>query len=222
MDVAKLVLEYIRALVWPATLLTVLLIFRKELAVLIARLRKAALPGGVTLDFPEEVQAALSLSEEVRKAQKPPEEKRGPALPLNEVNARLLSLKLQPSPSGLDFSYYRNLAEQDPNLALAGLRMEVETMARNLAVGFNVTLGVRDSAGRLLRRLLQAGAITSLQAELGESILNLCNQALHGTRVSRSEAEAVIDIAEILREQYVSWLSWGFSDGWQPKIAGGS
>lgn len=222
MDIAKLVLEYVRALVWPATVLVVLLLFRKELAALLVRLRKAALPGGVTLDFPEEVQAARSLSEEVRKAQKSPEQKRGPALPLNEVNARLLSLKLQPSPSGLDFSYYRTLAEQDPNLALAGLRMEVETMARNLAVGFKVTLGTRDSAGRLLRRLLQAGAVTSKQVELGESILNLCNQALHGTRVSLSEAEAVIDVAEVLREQYISWLSWGFPDGWQPKIASGS
>jgi len=217
MDIAKLVLEYIRAFVWPVTLVAALALFRKELAVLLARLRKAALPGGVTLDFPEEVQAARSLSEEVRKAQKPPEQKRGPALPLNEVNARLLSLKLQPSPSGLDFSYYRTLAEQDPNLALAGLRMEMETMARNLAVGFNVALSARDSAGSLLRRLRQAGAITSEQAELGESILNLCNQALHGTRVSLNEAEAVIDIAEVLRQQYISWLSWGFPDGWQPK-----
>jgi hypothetical protein len=221
MDIAKLVLEYVRALVWPSTLIAVLLLFRNELAVLLARLRKAALPGGVTLDFPEEVRAARSLSEEVRKAQKPPEQTRGPALPLNEVNARLLSLKLQPSPSGLDFSYYRALAEQDPNLALAGLRMEVETMARNLAVGFSVTLGARDSAGSLLRRLLQAGAVTSQQAELGETILNLCNQALHGTRVSLTEAEAVIDVAGVLREQYISWLSWGFTDGWQPKSASG-
>jgi hypothetical protein len=59
--------------------------------------------------------------------------------------------------------------------------------------------------------------MTARQAKLGESILSLCNQAVHGTRVSLAEAESVIETADVLREQYVDWLSWGFQDGWQPK-----
>jgi hypothetical protein len=193
-----------------------LVLFRKDLTVLLARLRKAGLPGGVMLDFQEQIQAAQSLSVEVRNEQTPTEEPRRPVLPINELNERLIELKLQPSPSGLDFTFYRTLASQDPNLALAGLRMELETMARNLASGFNVPIEARDGAGRLLRRLLRAGAITPQQAELGESILSLCNQAVHGTRVSLAEAESVIETADVLREQYVNWLSWGFEDGWRP------
>ena len=216
MEIAKLILEYVRTLVWPATLVTVIVLFRVDLIALLARLRKAALPGGVTLDFQEEVEAAESLSAEVRKEQRAREERRAP-LPLNELNERLLSLKLQPSPSGLDFGFYKTLAKQDPNLALAGLRMELETMARNLAAGFNVPLNAREGVGRLLPRLLEAGAITAQQAKLGESIVSICNQAVHGTRVSLSEAEKVIDVADTLREQYIRWLSWGFPDGWQPK-----
>src|ERR1035437_7597300 len=170
MEIARLVLDYVRTLVWPATLVTVIVLFRVDLIALLARLRKAALPGGVTLDFQEEVEAAESLSAEVRKEQSAQEERRAP-LPLNQLNERLLSLKLQPSPSGLDFGFYRTLAKQDPNLALAGLRMELETMARNLAAGFNVPLNAREGLGRLLPRLLEAGAITAQQAKLGESIV---------------------------------------------------
>ena len=216
MDIARLVLDYVRTLVWPATLVTVIVLFRVDLIALLARLRKAALPGGVTLDFQEEVEAAESLSAEVRKEQGAQEGRRAP-LPLNELNERLLSLKLQPSPSGLDFGFYRTLAKQDPNLALAGLRMELETIARNLAAGFNLPLNAREGVGRLLPRLLQAGAITAHQAKLGESIVSICNQAVHGTPVLQNEAEKVIDLADTLREQYIRWLSWGFPDGWQPK-----
>jgi hypothetical protein len=160
MQIARLVLDYVRTLVWPATLVTIIVLFRVDLIALLARLRKAAFPGGVTLDFQEEVEAAESLSAAVRKEQSVQEERRAP-LPLNELNERSLSLKLQPSPSGLDFGFYRSLAKQDPNLALAGLRMELETMARNLAAGFNVPLNAREGLGRLLPRLLEAGAITA-------------------------------------------------------------
>ena len=216
MEIARLVLDYVRTLVWPATLVTIIVLFRVDLIALLARLRKAALPGGVTLDFQEEVEAAESLSAAVRKEQSVQEERRAP-LPLNELNERSLSLKLQPSPSGLDFGFYRTLAKQDPNLALAGLRMELETMARNLAAGFNVPLNAREGLGRLLPRLLEAGAINAQQAKLGESIVSICNQAVHGTPVLQSEAEKVIDVADTLREQYIRWLSWGFQDGWEPK-----
>jgi hypothetical protein len=216
MQIARLVLDYVRTLVWPATLVTIIVLFRVDLIALLARLRKAAFPGGVTLDFQEEVEAAESLSAAVRKEQSVQEERRAP-LPLNELNERSLSLKLQPSPSGLDFGFYRSLAKQDPNLALAGLRMELETMARNLAAGFNVPPNAREGLGRLLPRLLEAGAINAQQAKLGESIVSICNQAVHGTPVLQSEAEKVIDVADTLREQYIRWLSWGFQDGWEPK-----
>lgn len=92
--------------------------------------------------------------------------------------------------------------------------MELEVMARNLAKRFNFKYDKMDGPGRILRRLREAGAITLQQAELGESILRLCNAALHGTSVSL-EAKSVISVADILREQFLDWLSWGFPDGWK-------
>jgi len=124
----------------------------------------------------------------------------------------MLNFGLQPSPTGLELSHYRILAEQVLNLALAGLRMEVEIMLKNLSKGFKVTLGKRDSIGIIIRKLEKKESITYRQAELVGAVIQLCNAAVHGTKVLSSQAEEILDIAEILRDEYVSWLSWGFQD----------
>lgn len=220
---AKLVLALVQAIAWPLTVLIIAFGFRKELVTIIGRLKKADLPGGVSLDFAEEVAEARQLSREVE-AQPLPKPSLAPkaqlpSIPLTEANARMLSLGLQPSPSGLDLDHYRNLAAQDPNVALAGLRIEIEILARNLAKGFNVPVSSRDSGSRLLRKLLEARAITEDQWKLLQKVLRLCNAAVHGSPVSKEQADSVIGAGEVLVQQYLEWLGWGFSDGWEPAKA---
>ena len=212
MEIARLVLEYLKALAWPLVALTIAMLFRHEVRALLARMRKAALPGGVSLDFEEEIQEAKLLSEKVEASVK---EKR-PSIPLSEANARMLQLGLRPSPSGLDISYYRDLASQDPNLALAGLRIEFDVLLRNLAQGFKIEVSPGASGSRLARALHEAGALTDEQMELMQKVIRLTNAASHGRPVSLEEALTVIGIAEVLAGQYLSWLSWGFPDGWAP------
>ena len=137
--------------------------------------------------------------------------------PLTEANARLLALGLQPSPSGLDMSYYRRLAEQDPNLSLAGLRIELDILAKNLARGFDVSAEGRESGARLLKRLYEEGALTPEQLRLALKVWQLSSIAVHGQPVSKEEANDLLDAADVLADQYISWLSWGFPDGWEPK-----
>ena len=139
---------------------------------------------------------------------------------MTEANARLIRLGLRPSPSGLDMTYYRELAEQDPNLALAGVRIELDVQARNLAKGFKVPIGEHDSGGRLLRKLYDSDAIDAEQMQLAMKILSVCSAAVHGNPVSREAAAAVIAIAQVLADQYRDWLSWGFEDGWKPSSDG--
>ena len=217
MEIARLVLKYVEALAWPAVAVFGLLLFRQPLAAILQRLRVAGLPGGVSLDFDREVRDAQALSRDVAKAPPRTPPPSTPMLPVTEANARMLTLSLQPSPSGLDMNRYFELAQQDPNLALAGLRMEIDILARNLAKGFKLDVSPRDSAGALLRRLLDRNAITADQYGLAQKIVRLCNAAVHGMRVSREEAEAVIDAAKVLAKDYLEWLSWGFDDGWTPR-----
>src|SRR5579863_7443515 len=217
MEIAKLVLEYVKALIWPITVLTLSLLFRREVKRLFARLRKAVLPGGVSLDLQEEVQEVKQLSEKIQSTPTSDKSRSTPGIPLTEANARMMKLGLAPMLSGLDIAYYRAKAETDPVLALAGLRIDLETMMRNVALGFKVKLASSGPIPRLLARIQEAGAITSDQMQLAQKIFNVCNQAMHGRFVSREEAEEVIKAAEVLFGHYLAWLSWGFDDDWKPK-----
>jgi len=138
-----------------------------------------------------------------------------PTIPLTEANRRILELGLQPSPSGLDISYYREMAERDPNLALAGLRIEIDILARNLAKGFKVDISERDSGIRLLRKLQSANAITREQMELTKIVFQLTSAAVHGEIITQGEANSVLDIADVLAEHYLAWLSWGLIDDFE-------
>src|SRR5579859_1537285 len=157
MEIAQLVLEYIKALVWPVFAFVCVILFRSSIAGLVPRLKNAEFPGGVKFDFQGAIEEAQQLKKEILAAPKsldahPKTEK---PIKQTEANARMIALGLQPSPSGLDLGYYRALADQDPNIALAGLRMELEILGRNLSKGFNIPLSPRDgSAMGIFRKLL--------------------------------------------------------------------
>lgn len=219
MELAKLVLEYIKALLWPLVFLAMIFILRPYIGELVGIIRriKSASFAGVKFDWNQEIREAKSISSNMPPISRPPSKEGVPLIPLNEVNSRMIDLGLSPSPSGLDPEHYSRLADQDPNLALAGIRMELEIMSRNLAKGFNVTIDSHDSAAGIFRALLNANAVTIEQFELAQKILRVCNEAIHGAIVSREEAIEVIDIAEVLAQPYISWLSWGFHDNWEPR-----
>jgi hypothetical protein len=212
MDTSSLILEYVKTLAWPLTTFIIVLLFRRQLTSILSRIRKADLPGGISVEtFPDEISQAKQLAKDVRQEKPPDVERRTvPAIPLTEANTRMMNLGLSPSPSGLEISHYRTLAQEDPVLALAGLRIELETMLKNLAKGFKVKISERDSASVITHKLLDCRAITSTQAELVKSIIRLANAAVHGIKVTREQAEEILDTATILRDQYVDWLSWGF------------
>ncbi len=217
MAVACLVLEFVRALAWPVLVLVLCLTYRRQVLAVFDRLRRAELPGGFAVDLAQDLKEAKALSLKVLGQPLPPDRHKGkPTIPLTEANARMIELGLRPSPSGLDMTYYRNLASQDPNIALAGLRIELDILARNLAKGFKITTSERDSGSRLIRRLYESAAISDEQMRLTLTVLKVCNSAVHGDPISRETAEKVIDIAEVLSDQYLAWLSWGFDDNWQP------
>ena len=215
-EVARLVLDYIRVLIWPALIMALGLTFKDAIKQALERVQQADLPGGVSLDFDQAVQETKYLSEKVEEQSREDEEGRL-SIPLTEANSRLIELGYQPSPSGLDMSYYREMAKENPNLALAGLRMELDVLAKNLAKGFEVDFESRETGNRLLRKLLNEGAITENQFDLASQIWSLSSEAVHGQQVSESEAMDLIEAAEVLAEQYISWLSWGFDDNWSSR-----
>jgi len=213
LDPISIALEFTRVLIWPCTLVMLILLYRTDIREFIKRLTGLNLPGGASLQaFPNDLETGKRLSAKVEATMSTDARRLQPAIPLTDANARMLNRSLAPSPSGLDLTYYRELAEQDPNLALAGLRIEIETMLKNVATGFQRSIGQRDSAGVIARKLREQGAITTEQFEYLMVVVRLCNAAIHGYKATKQEAEEVLDIASHLVEQYLSWLEWGFPD----------
>lgn len=104
MEIARLIVEYLKALVWPVIVLVIAYSFRMDFVALSNRLTRAKLPG-VDLSFTEEIDKAKKLSEEVAQAPRRLSGKGKPTIPLTEANKRMLSLGLRPSTSGLELDY---------------------------------------------------------------------------------------------------------------------
>lgn len=216
MEVAKLILEYIQAVIWPFVAIFSLLFFKNEIKLLLNRLAEIKVGDKSVTFFQHELNKAKLLSEEVRSDPELTDEKRkliaeAPQIPLTDANTLMIKHGLRPSPSGLELSYYREIAKQDPTLALAGLRIELEIIGKNLAKGFGVDI---PSGGvtSVFQALAHENAITTNQYNLVQSIVRLANSAIHGTPITRDDANSVLDTADVLCTQYLSWLSWGFAD----------
>ena len=69
MEIAKLVLQYINALAWPALAIFLALYFRRELRAILNRVSRAKLPGGLDIDFETEHLAPEEARERVIKGQ---------------------------------------------------------------------------------------------------------------------------------------------------------
>ena len=219
MEIARLILEYLEALVWPVAIVLGVWIFRQPLADVLLRMNQAKLPGGVSFNFDTEIRNTKQLSQEVRSAKLTSHVQPAENISPSEANSVMLSLGLQPSPSGLDLSMYFDLARKDPSFALGGLRMEIEIFVHNLVKGRDIEIGHNDSTGLILRKLVNSGDISIAQYNLAQQVLQLCNQAIHGWRPTQEEAETIIDAAQGLADQYLTWLSDYFLRDTRPNPA---
>ena len=211
-EIAKLLLEYVKVLIWPAVVLFIVCTYRSSIGDIVARLQSADLPGGVKLSLSEKIEEAQKLSTAVASAKVPEDRQGKDPIKTTEANERMTELGLRPSPSGLDMQFYRELADRDPNIALAGLRIDLEIMIKNLAKGWGISVDIYEPISKIVRKLSETDSISQDQTRLLDIVLGVCNQAAHGVSIERDQADKIINIAEILATQYIFWLSWGFED----------
>ena len=213
MELSELILGYIEVLIWPIITVIILIAFRKEISKLFNRAKKVDLPGGFSIEaFDDKVQEAKKIEQELITERKPEIKDliTHRSRKDSEENKRMIELGLRPSPSGLDLSYYRDLANSDIQLALAGLRMDLNLMLRNLATGYKIEVDKSDSINRMIDKLLQKNAILSSQAEFMRIIFELTNYAVHGGDLSLRRFEEVLELGQTLVDDYIAWLDWGF------------
>ncbi len=212
MEIAKLILNYLRILVWPVTVVGLAIYFRRPLVAASARLRRATLPGGVSLDFQEQLQKVQSLSEEVNVL---PSRKPNLALPvavkapekIKTPNQLMVELGFEVLPSDLDIGYFLTIAKSDTTLSIAALRIELESVFRSFVKGLQLPLERPNETTRnLVKMLHKHGALDHLEYALAETILNACNKVVHGERISFDQANDLIRSADVFFRRFEEWL----------------
>ncbi|MGH0030469.1 MAG: hypothetical protein ACQGVC_11810 [Myxococcota bacterium] len=205
MEVATIVLEYLKVLAWPCVVAVAIGVFRSEIRLLVRSLQRLRLPGGTELDWKEQVGRAEAAADRIQAGTGPPEQPRA-SEEIQHLLRKSDALGLLSSPSDLNFSYYLGLCEADPNLALAGLRMELERLLHNIARLSG--MGQDSSTAWRLSGLLRANNILPEdQFQLLRSIIRVANSALHGSDIVREDAERVIDSAGAFLRYYLAWLA---------------
>lgn len=158
-------------LIWPSLALdpiTLALIIIAILPWLSPLIKSLELPGGWKIEF-WELQRAASRAE----------------------SAGLLASK--PSKTEEAFSF-ESIAKRDPNLALAGLRIEIEKRLSLLARAYCISSDRPTGINQLLRALTQAEVLTDEERSILFDMTNLLNSAVHGATVDSRAADWAINI----------------------------
>ena len=191
-ELLKILLGFVSSIIWPLTVFIILFIFKQEIKKLLTRTKKLELPGGFSIEImAQEIQQGKDLANEVKSERNPEVQEIINRVGTNyetEANLKMIELGLQTSPSGLDLTYYKNIAEADPRLALVGLRSDLEIILKNLAKGFNLLINEREPIIKIISKLLDQGSITSIQFQYIMTLYGLSNSAAHGALITKNQA----------------------------------
>ena len=85
------------------------------------------------------------------------------------------------------------ITADDPNLALTGVRLEIESRVRELAESKNIT-GDKVPLEKLIRKLSEVDVLTNKEVSVLNDLLPLLNQAAHGAKVDSRAIDWARDI----------------------------
>src|SRR5207247_11447021 len=102
-------------------------------------------------------------------------------------------LEPAPAPDAL----YAAIVQEDPNLALAGLRIEIEKRLRAIAREREID-AERKGVGQLMTELARVGALSEKEASVLRELNALLNQAVHGARVDQEAVDWAMNVGHRL------------------------
>lgn len=88
---------------------------------------------------------------------------------------------------------FQLVAQEDPKLALAGLRIEIEKRLNEIAESNGINTG-KASVGRLLRILGERELLSQEQRSVLSDMVGLLNAAVHGGEIDNRAAEWALDV----------------------------
>lgn len=89
---------------------------------------------------------------------------------------------------------YLTIAEEDPNLALAGLRIEIERRLVGIAEGAGIDARRRRGIGDLMHQLVRREVLNATEFSILKEMLRLLNAAVHGAKVEPEAADWALSL----------------------------
>ncbi|HXF77936.1 MAG TPA: hypothetical protein VN598_03695 [Usitatibacter sp.] len=117
-------------------------------------------------------------------------------------DAGLLSPPVSPEPEYA----FQSVADRDPNLALAGLRIELEKRLVRLAEAHDIGTHMQGMA-RLLRELARRGILSEDEESVLSDLVHLLNAAVHGASVDPRATEWAMDVGPQLIQSFEEKLA---------------
>lgn len=158
-------------LIWPSLAIdgiTLMLITIAIVPWLVPLFKSLELPGGVKIEFQE----LKNIQENIEKV--------GLATPKIEKEAKP------------EYAF-QIVVDEDPNLALAGLRIEIEKRLRDIAKANDINTEGK-SFRPLLELLSRKEVITSSERAVLADLAGLLNQAVHGAKLDQRATEWAMDV----------------------------
>jgi hypothetical protein len=114
---------------------------------------------------------------------------------------------LSPAPAKPEEEYaFQSVAQRDPNLALAGLRIELEKRLVRLAEAHDVGTTMQGM-GRLLGELARRGVLSEDEESVLSDLVHLLNAAVHGASVDPRATEWAMDVGPQLIQSFEEKLA---------------
>ena len=109
-----------------------------------------------------------------------------------EVSASLTVVKLKE----LDLDNVKKLLDSDPALALAALRIEIEKNLKSIAGKLDLPMKDKRSITEIIVNLKRKEIFSHGQVLVLRNIIQMCNKAIHGVSISKSEAKEIVSLTE--------------------------
>lgn len=114
---------------------------------------------------------------------------------------------LSPAPAASSGEFaFQSVAERDPNLALAGLRIELEKRLVRLAEVHGVGTAMQGM-GRLLRELARRKILADDEESVLSDLVHLLDAAVHGAAVDPRATEWAMDVGPQLIQSFEEKLA---------------
>ncbi|GAA3638426.1 hypothetical protein ACG5V6_12375 [Streptomyces chitinivorans] len=196
MEIAKLILDYIKVLIWPGVAMFVLLRFRANISDLISRTRTLSTPAG-SLEFAEEVRALRDAVESREENLDHAEAAEGREVP-------------QARDDRTAFDIYRDIAITTPEAAVMAAWLHVEKKLKEAVDVLYADAGgsqslkastidqFRQPRSTQLAHALEARGWDSEWVDLTNKLRRVRNQASHQVLISSSTAREYVESCEFL------------------------